>query len=557
MAAPSLEESERRADLMRRLMGLGDSLSRQATVLRAAQAIVEGAITLSGAERAALYVRAADGTVTCPHASGLPPEYVAAIATPKGTNPWAHAARHPELVHMSAPKGGGGPAQAAAPEPSLVPDVRRLSQDASAYRSALQAGVLALGTWPLLSKGRVIGAFTCYYTRAHDWTAPEREVMQAFAAQAAAALESAQAFEAQGQRTAELEALFEIGRRLRTAPTLGDAYAALADHTMRLLRAHSCVVAILDHEARTLSRVHVAGAPLPDGPDEVPVTGSLSGRALSARAPYRTDDLARDAEYRRGPAACEPFPALGPFVLVPLQSEQGPIGTLALGRSLTPDARPFTEAEVRLLEGVSELAGTAIRRGLLFENLEQSYIQIVFALAQANDLRDAYTAGHSERVSGWVEAVARGLGCRDAEVRQIRWAALLHDIGKLGTPDAILRKPGRLTDAEFTEMRQHPAAGEKILTPVERMRPVAKIVRHHHERWDGTGYPDGLRGDAIPLGARVLSVVDAYSAMVDERPYKSARPPAEAIEELQRCAGTHFDPRVVEVFCQVLARQPA
>jgi HD-GYP domain-containing protein (c-di-GMP phosphodiesterase class II) len=140
--------------------------------------------------------------------------------------------------------------------------------------------------------------------------------------------------------------------------------------------------------------------------------------------------------------------------------------------------------------------------------------------------------------------VARNLGLRDAEVDRIRSAALLHDIGKVAIPDEILHKPGPLTDEEWVLMREHPVIGERILNVLPGMSAVARIVRHDHERWDGLGYPDGLSGEAIPLGSRIIIAADTYHAITSDRPYREARSHSEAIEELTRCAGTQFDPTV-------------
>jgi putative nucleotidyltransferase with HDIG domain len=192
----------------------------------------------------------------------------------------------------------------------------------------------------------------------------------------------------------------------------------------------------------------------------------------------------------------------------------------------------------------------------LHHNLEEAYVQMVLVLARAMDDRDAYTGGHSERLAALADRVARALKLPEEEVQNIRWAALLHDVGKIDAPDAVLRKPGPLTEQEWAIMRRHPAVGEEILRPVERMRGVAEIVRHHQEKWDGTGYPDGLREEMIPLGARILAVVVAYSAIIGARPYKTPKTPAEAESELNRCAGTQFDPRVVEAFMQIEILDP-
>jgi len=184
-------------------------------------------------------------------------------------------------------------------------------------------------------------------------------------------------------------------------------------------------------------------------------------------------------------------------------------------------------------------------------HLEEAYVQMVLALARAMDTRGAYTEDHGERLAALAAQVARAFGLPEEEVKDIRWAALLHDIGKIGAPERVLRKPGPLTEQEWAIVRRHPVVGEEILLPAEGMRGAAEIVRHHQEKWDGTGYPDGLRAEMIPLGARILAVVIAYSAIIAARPYKAPKTQAEAESELSRCAGTQFDPRVVEAFIQI------
>jgi diguanylate cyclase (GGDEF)-like protein/putative nucleotidyltransferase with HDIG domain len=166
------------------------------------------------------------------------------------------------------------------------------------------------------------------------------------------------------------------------------------------------------------------------------------------------------------------------------------------------------------------------------------------ALAVALLERDRYTGEHSAAVIEMSSAVARTLGCNAVEVERVRSAALLHDIGKVAIPDEILHKPGPLTDEEWMLMRQHPVIGERILRVLPGLGPVARMVRHEHERWDGDGYPDGLRGIEIPFGSRVIIVADTYHAITSDRPYRAARSHEEAVEELTRCAGTQFDPDV-------------
>jgi diguanylate cyclase (GGDEF)-like protein/putative nucleotidyltransferase with HDIG domain len=182
----------------------------------------------------------------------------------------------------------------------------------------------------------------------------------------------------------------------------------------------------------------------------------------------------------------------------------------------------------------------------------ESNSDVVTALAEALLERDRYTGEHSESVVTLVECVARGLALSDRDVDAIKAAALLHDIGKVAIPDQILNKPAALDDEEWVVMRDHPVIGERILRAIPGMGAIARIVRHEHERFDGSGYPDGLAGEEIPIGARIILACDAYHAMTSDRPYRKAMPHGEAIRELAAGAGTQFDPAVTEILIGAL-----
>ena len=185
---------------------------------------------------------------------------------------------------------------------------------------------------------------------------------------------------------------------------------------------------------------------------------------------------------------------------------------------------------------------------------EATYLGAVRALTASLDARDPYTAGHSERVSTLSVAIGEQMGLDADAIEVLRLGALLHDVGKIGVPDEVLRKRGRLTPAEFDAIKTHPTAGARILRSIPFLARHIPIVELHHERPDGHGYPYGLKGDAIPLGARIVHVADAFDAMTSGRAYRSARLPFEAVAELRRCIGTDFDDESVEALSSALTR---
>jgi HD-GYP domain-containing protein (c-di-GMP phosphodiesterase class II) len=198
--------------------------------------------------------------------------------------------------------------------------------------------------------------------------------------------------------------------------------------------------------------------------------------------------------------------------------------------------------------------GTDMAAFLQFEmrHLEDKYrnqiLTMACTLVSLVDLRDSYTGGHSTRVAAYTRSMAVQLGLSDRDTEAVVMAASLHDIGKIGVPEHILRKPGRLTDEEFEYIRKHPEFGWMVLRGVEGFEEISLMLLHHHERLDGRGYPGGLVGDEIPLGARIIAVADSFDAITSDRPYRRAASPEKAAAELERCAGTQFDPDVAQAF---------
>jgi response regulator RpfG family c-di-GMP phosphodiesterase len=214
-------------------------------------------------------------------------------------------------------------------------------------------------------------------------------------------------------------------------------------------------------------------------------------------------------------------------------------------RQLLVERRQYQQDLERRVESATRDLEAAYRQ------LQETYRATLQALGSALDTRDIGTEAHSRRVHGYALAAARAYGLPEAEMTHLAHGVLLHDIGKIGIPDAILLKPGKLTSEEWSTMRRHPDIGARLIRDIPFLRGAIPIVRHHHERWDGSGYPDGLSGATIPLGARIFAVVDAFDAMTFDRPYSKAVGFDQARAELRRATGSHFDPDVVKVFMAI------
>jgi response regulator RpfG family c-di-GMP phosphodiesterase len=283
----------------------------------------------------------------------------------------------------------------------------------------------------------------------------------------------------------------------------------------------------------------------------MPAEATYCRKVLDGRLPNVMPDLAADERTASMPITQQA--GVGSFVSVPLRFSDGTLhGTLC---AASHDARPeLGYRELQALHVFARLIADQFER----EHLETRYRELhqqnsaMAALIGAVEARDAYTADHSREVVELATAVSDRLGLDGQAAEQVRQVALLHDIGKISIPDAILCKPGPLDDEEWREMRRHPIYGERLVCQVPGLESLGPAVRGEHERWDGNGYPDGLAGEEIPIASRIVLACDAYHAMISDRPYRSAMDPADARRELADNAGTQFDPEVIEALLAVI-----
>lgn len=244
--------------------------------------------------------------------------------------------------------------------------------------------------------------------------------------------------------------------------------------------------------------------------------------------------------------------AMASVLCVLLRTPRRRLGVLHLDRALRQT--PFTEQDLHLADALAAHVSAAIESAQLIRRQRESFLKTVTVLAQAVELRDDYTGGHTQRVTRYASMLAERLELPEDQLELIKLGTPLHDIGKIGIDDAILRKPGRLTPDEFAIMQKHTTKGADILQPIAEMHPIIPIVRNHHERWDGTGYPDRLAGEDIPFLARLVAVADAFDAMTSHRPYHDngrGKPPAVAFAEVAKQAGRQFDPTCAAAFLEI------
>lgn len=346
------------------------------------------------------------------------------------------------------------------------------------------------------------------------------------------------------QRLADYESLLEIGVELASSLDLSEVLELALEKVEAVCDAESSSIWEVDEERGDLFFRTVRGL----GAGKIRNRRLALGEGIAGNVA-----LTGKAEIVNNAQSDPRFRAYGDKVFlpeailtVPLVSRARVIGVLQL---LSSSNRPgFTPDDQRRMELFAGLLAPAIENARLYARQKCQFFGIVTALAEAIDKRDPYTGNHVRRVVAYSLLLGTEMGLNDSQLEELRLAATLHDVGKISVPDVILQKPSALDTAEFEVMKRHTIDGATIVSRLHDLHPLAAVVRSHHEHIDGSGYPDGLAGDEIPIGVRIVAIADAYDAMTTSRPYREAQPPLQAAEEICRTSGTQFCPKVVEVF---------
>jgi putative nucleotidyltransferase with HDIG domain len=381
------------------------------------------------------------------------------------------------------------------------------------------------------------------------------EVLEVLCAHAAQAIANVRLFEEAGRRLARLQALRNIDIAITASLDLHVVLNVFVEQVVTQLHLDAVDVLLLNPHTLTLEYAVGRGFRSPAlQHTHLRLGESYAGRAALERRIVNIPSLNEAA----GDLARAPLLAAEEFVTyfaVPLIVKGQVKGVLE-----TFQRTPFSpDSEwMEFLETLAGQAAIAIDNAALFDDLQRSNVELALAYdttlegwSSALDLRDKETEGHTQRVTNLTLRLARAMGISDTELIHIRRGALLHDIGKMGIPDSILLKPGPLTDEEWIIMRRHPVYALELLSPISYLRPALDIPYCHHEKWDGTGYPRNLKGEQIPLAARIFAVVDVWDALTSDRPYRPAWTRDRALAFIREQAGDHFDPSVVEAFMQM------
>ncbi|MCX5782387.1 MAG: HD domain-containing protein [Elusimicrobia bacterium] len=275
---------------------------------------------------------------------------------------------------------------------------------------------------------------------------------------------------------------------------------------------------------------------------------SISGRAAQTGKAIFVEDVEKDERFLK-PNDNLRYTSSS-FITMPLRVRDKVLGVLNVNSP--DDGKKFEEKDMLLLSVLADQSALLFENIDLYDNIQNFYLEIIQALARTIDAKDSYTHEHADRARKYARLICKKLNLPEPLIRHIEYAALVHDIGKIGIKEEILNKAGKLEPEEEEALRKHPVIGNRIIEPVAFLSPVAPMVHHHHEWYNGEGYPDGLAGEEIPLGSRIVSVIDAYDAMTTDRPYHKAYPKEDAIKELINNRGKQFDPKVVDAFLQAL-----
>jgi putative nucleotidyltransferase with HDIG domain len=411
--------------------------------------------------------------------------------------------------------------------------------------------IKSLITVPLIVRENIAGLLNVAHSDKNFFSKDNLRTLSTFATQISIALENAKAYNALTARIKEQNLLMEISKALATTLELDKVLEMVVKITADLLDIKLCSLRLYDKKRDEFIIKSFFG--LSDKMRmncRVKNNQGLIGHVFDTGKPIAVQDILAEKRIVHSSMLVEE--GIKSLVAVPIAIKNTRLGVI-LGYSTKK--RFFTDNEINLLNTIARQAAGAIENARLYTFMHENFLNTIKALSAAIDTKDHYTHGHSKNVMDYSAYIAAELGLSPVEVEIIRFAGLLHDIGKIGVSESILSKKSGLNDDEFAIISTHPRLGAMIMDSVDFLKKISPIAYHHHERWDGRGYPMGLKGEDIPLGARIISVADAFDAITSKRSYSDAQDDDFGLREIIKCSGTQFDPKIVDAFVKVMDKK--
>jgi HD-GYP domain-containing protein (c-di-GMP phosphodiesterase class II) len=428
-------------------------------------------------------------------------------------------------------------------KPLLTPDVKSDPRFNPKMGKAIHYTTRNIVCVPLKYEDDVLGVVELLNKKGKDaFDESDMKVLQAFTPYISVIIKNAQLFLENRLRIRRLEHLMELSEYVNSTLNLNTLFDKILEISTDTLAAEAGSIMMLDEEKQELKFSAATGTKAEKLKDiRVPVGEGIAGWVAREGKSVLIADAQNDPRFFRKADHKTEFKTRS-VIAVPLKTKDKLIGVLEVLNKKNNE--PFNDDDVSMLEALSNQAAVAVENAKLYANVRELFLNTVRSLAAAIETKDLYTRGHSERVTMFSELIARELGFSGEETENLNLAGLLHDIGKIGIDESILRKPSKLTPAEFGEIRKHPEYAANILATIPQLRHIIPSIKHHHERYDGNGYPAGLRGEDIPYFSRILAIADTFDAMNSSRPYRAALPFSVCLAEIERCSGTQFDPEI-------------
>jgi len=443
-------------------------------------------------------------------------------------------------------------------EPAVISDASEYPIFRDEISKAVGSTVVSALCVPLKRKERVLGVLEVFNKKPSTeelkesdkgvacFTEEDQKLILSLSNEIVMVIENAMLFNEIERKVTELDNLLKATEAIASTLQLDPLLDTIMELGMKVMDAEGCSVLLIDEKEKKLQFAAASGAKKEEIKKlSLDIGEGVAGWVVQNDQPLLIDDVSKDARFskRVDEILRQETKSL---ICIPLKVKERIIGVMEVINKRGD--RAFSERDMALFKPLSAQAAVAIERAKLYQDLEDMYISTVRSLAAAIDAKDPYTRGHSERVNRFCMVIAKELGLDEKMQKNVQLCALLHDVGKIGVPISVLRKKEKLTDEDWAYIRRHPVLGAEIISPIRQLAELAPSIRHHHERYDGTGYPDNLKGEQIPLIGRMLAVADTFDALTSERPYRNGLSDKGALEEIEACKGTQLDPMCVEAF---------